>query len=107
MGIVDATRVVMKTHSSAYGNHPDDCDPVTSQVIVEYLDEDYTVEDRPLAWQRAGWTESASGYGAKLTSRKVVRLASGKVRRVYITQYSNSGSAWIILGGRRLHLTGA
>lgn len=56
----------------------------------------YTLEDRPRA---CGLTETRSGYGRKLNSGRVVKLADGRIRRVYITQYSNAGTAWINLDG--------
>lgn len=72
-------------------------DPIT----WEYLPDPYTFEDRPLDWQRAGLQETATGYGSKLTSTRVVRLPDSRTRRVYITCYSNVGTAWIVLGGRK------
>jgi hypothetical protein len=71
---------------------------------VQYLDDldpAYRVEDRPLAWQRAGRLETATGYGSALTSTRMVKLSDGRVRRVYVTQFSNAGTAWINLDGTR------
>lgn len=73
-------------------------------MTVQYLESPYELIDRPLWWQKAGLTQTQSGYGAKLTSSRCVKLPDGKVRRVYVTQYSNAGSAWIILNGARLYL---
>ena len=56
---------------------------------------------RPLAWQLRGLQQTSSGYGSKLTSSYCVRLSDGRVRRIYVTQYSNSGTAWIKLDGVR------
>lgn len=64
----------------------------------------YRIECQPLPWQKAGQQQTASGYGAKLTSTHIVRLPSGKTRRIYITQYGNAGSAWIVLSGQKLFL---
>ncbi len=64
------------------------------------LDEPYTFEYRPLAWQAAGLQQTASGYGKRLTSADVVRLPDGRTRRVYNTCYSNNGTAWINLDGQ-------
>jgi hypothetical protein len=66
-----------------------------------HLEDPYTYEDRPLDWQLAGRQETASGYGRRLTSSRVVRLADGRTRRVYVTQFSNAGTAWIKLDGVR------
>lgn len=74
---------------------------------MEYLDNylsPYTIEVKPLPWQTAGLQQTASGYGNKLTSSRVVRLSDGRVRRVYVTCWSNCGTAWIILDGRKLAL---
>lgn len=60
----------------------------------------YTVLDRPLWWHRQGLSETASGYGRRLRSRYCVRTDDGRIRRIYITQYSNSGTAWVRYGGR-------
>ena len=66
-----------------------------------HLDDPYTFEDRPLGWQKAGRQQTASGYGKALTSSRVCVLPDGRKRRVYVTQYSNSGTAWIKLDGVR------
>ena len=65
------------------------------------LDVEYTREYRPLEWQRQGLQQTASGYGRKLTSRYCVRLADRRLRRVYVSQFSNAGTAWITLDGAR------
>ena len=36
---------------------------------------------------------SRTGYGSKLPTSKMIRLADGKWRRVYVICYSNAGSA--------------
>jgi len=72
--------------------------------MVDYLPEPYEIVDVPLWWQRAGLSQTASGYGAKLNSGRVVKLRDGRTRRIYITQFSNIGSAWIILDKKRLYL---
>jgi hypothetical protein len=71
---------------------------------IQYLEEPYEFIDRPLWWHKQGLSQTRSGYGMKLTSRRIVRLPDGRKRRVYITQISNAGSAWITLGGKRLYL---
>jgi hypothetical protein len=66
---------------------------------LKELDANYTTEDRPLAWQVRGLQQTATGYGSRLTSSRVVRLSDGRARRIYVTQYSNVGTAWINVGG--------
>lgn len=73
---------------------------------IEYLEEPYETLDRPLWWHLKGLIQTASGYGSRLTSARCVRLPDGRTRRVYVTQWSNAGSAWITLDGRRLYLRG-
>lgn len=58
------------------------------------------LEDQPLPWQVAGLSQTASGYGRKLTSRQVAILPDGRRRRVYVTIFSNAGTAWIELASR-------
>jgi hypothetical protein len=70
-------------------------------MTVKYLEQSYSLEERPLWWHERGLLQTASGYGKKLTSARVARLSDGRVRRVYVTQYSNAGTAWIILDGER------
>lgn len=72
--------------------------------MVEYIEQPYTRVEKPLWWHKQGLSQTASGYGGKLTSSSCVKLADGRVRRVYVTCYGNAGSAWIMLDGRKLHL---
>jgi hypothetical protein len=67
---------------------------------VEYLAESYTFVDRPLWFHTAGLSQTRTGYGRKLASSRCVRLADGRERRIYITCFSNSGTAWINANGR-------
>lgn len=60
----------------------------------------YTVVDKPLWWHRQGLSQTASGYGRKLASPICVKTDDGKVRRVYVTCYSNSGTAWVRYNNR-------
>lgn len=66
---------------------------------------DSQIIDKPLPWQVQGLKQTASGYGARLTSRRCVKLpGENRLRRVYITIYSNAGTAWINYKGGRLYL---
>lgn len=71
---------------------------------MEYYEGEYELIDRPLWWHKQDLTQTASGYGKKLTSSHCARLSDGKVRRIYVTQSSNAGTAWVIVNGRRLVL---
>lgn len=57
---------------------------------------------RPLWYHLRGLSQTASGYGARLTSAYCVRFSDGILRRIYVTQYSNAGTAWIMLAGKRV-----
>jgi hypothetical protein len=76
--------------------------------MVEYLNQPWRRVYKPLTWQRQGLQQTASGYGNKLTSSYVARFvddrATVRERRIYVTQYSNAGTAWIIVGGKELVL---
>jgi hypothetical protein len=74
-------------------------DPVTGGWAA--VPADYTLEYRPLWYHNAGLQQTASGYGSALVSSQVAKLADGRVRRVYVTIYSNIGTAWILLDGLR------
>jgi hypothetical protein len=51
-------------------------------------------KEKPLPWQEKGLQYTASGYGARIPSRYVVRV-HGRWRRVYVACYGNAGSAYI------------
>lgn len=65
------------------------------------LPEPFEWYHKPLDWQARGLSQTASGYGRKLTSTRIVVLPDGRERRVYVTCFSNSGTAWINLDGAR------
>lgn len=44
-----------------------------------------------------------SGYGSKIPTDYMVRYLQ-RWRRVYVTQYSNAGSAYIIVGGQKVFI---
>ena len=52
------------------------------------------VKEKPLAWQVAGLTYTATGYGRRIPTRYVVRWGS-KWRRVYCCQIANNGTLYI------------
>lgn len=59
-----------------------------------------------LWWQKAGLSQTASGYGCKLTTRYMVHY-KGRWRRVYSSCYSNSGVLYILVRGERIHIYGS
>ena len=56
----------------------------------------------PLAWQERGLSYTASGYGARIPTRHMVRTIDSRWRRVYATCFSNAATLWIIENGERV-----
>jgi hypothetical protein len=56
--------------------------------------------ERPLQWQRAGLQQTATGYGSKLTTSRMLQHG-GRLCRVYCYCYSNSGTCYVIIKGDR------
>jgi hypothetical protein len=55
----------------------------------------------PLDWQRAGLSQTATGYGRKLTTQSKINFC-GKLYRIYATCFSNAGSYWFIVKGKKI-----
>ena len=73
---------------------------------IVYLDA-IESKDAPLWWHLQGLSETASGYGMRLTSRTMVRTEpAGKWRRVYVAQISNAGTAYVVVRGERVCIRG-
>lgn len=72
--------------------------------MIKYLELPYEFIDKPLWWHKKGLSQTASGYGTKLTSSRCIKLSDGRIRRVYVTQCSNAGSAWVILDCEKVYL---
>lgn len=51
-------------------------------------------KEQLLWWHKAGLQFTASGYGRRIPSTRMVRYL-GRWRRVYVCCYSNSGTAYI------------
>ena len=48
-----------------------------------------------LPWQERGLSYTASGYGSKIPTSRMVRV-DNRWRRVYCTIYSNIGTCWFV-----------
>jgi len=75
---------------------------------IQYVEPDEIVICEPKGTRKTEWGtfypgQRMDGYGTKITSRYLARVGS-RWHRVYITQISNAGSAWIKIGGRKLHI---
>jgi hypothetical protein len=69
----------------------------TQTVYADYIDLVY----RPLPWQELGLSQTASGYGRKLTNACKINF-NGKLYRLYSTIFSNSGSVWFTVRGKKI-----
>lgn len=59
---------------------------------------------KPLPHHEAGLSYTASGYGTRIPTTKVVKVGS-RWHRVYVRQFSNAGTAYIIKDRRERLLT--
>ena len=94
------THTVGYIDANVLGEHdPIECDR------IEYAT-GYTVEIRPVP-RYGPWGlirgQSPSGYGRKIPSDYMVRL-DGRLHRVYVVCFSNSGSHYIVRAGKTLYL---
>lgn len=69
---------------------------------LNYLDQSFDVKDAPLWFHKAGLSETATGYGRRLRSTRMIRIKGEKIwRRVYVMCYSNSGTAYVRIKGQQ------
>lgn len=65
-----------------------------------YLDRPFETKDAPLWFHRQGLSETASGYGGRLRSTRMIRITGERIwRRVYVMCYSNAGTAYVRIKG--------
>lgn len=62
--------------------------------------------EKMLEWQRRGLQYTATGYGTKIPTSKVIKWSDGKVRRVYCDIYSNAGSCYCVIHGCKVSVEG-
>lgn len=61
------------------------------------------VKTKTLWWQECGLSYTATGYGSKIPTTKMVRLPGEKIwRRLYCMIWSNSGTCYFIKKGERV-----
>lgn len=67
---------------------------------------DYLVREDIIAKKstRTPVSRTVSGYGSKLPTQWLLRLKDKRWRRVYVMQWSNCGSAYVIVNGKTLFL---
>lgn len=57
--------------------------------------------DSPPQWMKMGLQETASGYGRRLNTGKMIHYG-GRLYRLYATCYSNAASVWFKTRGRTI-----
>ncbi len=68
-------------------------------IIAHHNLNDLPNREAPLWWQKQGLSYTASGYGRKIPTTKLVQLpGSPKWRRVYCCIFSNSGTCYVAQG---------
>lgn len=58
----------------------------------------------PPDWMRRGLQQTRSGYGNKLNTGLSINF-NGKLYRLYSTCYSNAGSVWFTVKGKRIYVS--
>lgn len=72
-----------------------------------YLDRPFVWKRQPLWWHLQGLSQTASGYGRKLTTDRVIKIEGEKIwRRVYCVCFSNSGSVYVVIKGLPHYIRG-
>ena len=64
------------------------------------------ISERMLEWQRRGLQYTATGYGTKIPTSKVIKWSDGRERRVYCDIYSNRGSCYCMIHGCKVSIAG-
>ena len=68
-------------------------------IIKTYYIEDLESKVKPLWWQEQGLSYTATGYGRKIPTDKMVKLPdSNRWRRVYCCIMSNIGTCYVTAG---------
>jgi hypothetical protein len=57
--------------------------------------------DAPMWFHKKGLSETSTGYGKRLNSGYKISF-NGKLYRVYVTIFSNSGTMWFTCKGRKI-----
>ena len=68
---------------------------------LKYLIYPATPVTEMLPWQKAGLSYTATGYGRKIPTTKVLYLL-GRRYRIYVCQISNAGTAYITYQGEKV-----
>ena len=68
--------------------------------MVKYLDDLIEIKkesfvEKPLWYHKKGLMQTSTGYGRKLTTRKMIKIGK-RLHRIYCSIFSNSGVCYII-----------
>lgn len=74
------------------------------KILFRHDGTEQTIYEKPLDWQKAGLSQTATGYGQKLTTPYVTKNKAGRVVRVYQTCFSNSPSTWFYENGQQVFI---
>lgn len=69
---------------------------------IKYLDS-LEIQDANRDEVAPTYGRDVSGYGRKIPTCLRLKVLN-RWRRVYVTQYSNAGTAWVVVGGKHLVL---
>jgi hypothetical protein len=58
----------------------------------------------PLWWHKQGLQQTSTGYGRKLTNSSKINF-NGKLYRLYTTCFSNVGSTWFTVRGKKIYVS--
>ena len=76
---------------------------IEDQDIFKGLDLANFIVDNPLWYHKKGLSQTATGYGKKLTTTKMLLI--GKRRyRIYCSCFSNCGSCYVLIKNERYYL---
>lgn len=68
----------------------------TLSAAIDGKSVDVPTQDKPLWWQKLGRSFTASGYGSRIPTTRMVQLpGSTRWRRVYCCCYGNSGYCFV------------
>lgn len=75
-------------------------------MTIEYLNPDEIIQAKhePLWYHLKHLSQTASGYGNKLSSITMIRLSNKRWYRIYMIQHSNASSAYIIRKGQNIFI---
>ena len=70
-----------------------------TKIVASYYLSDLPHKDKPLWWHERGLQYTASGYGSRIPTARMVQLPGSKRwRRVYCCIWSNSGTCYVEQG---------